>query len=64
MEKMKKYWIRYSTEICIPAKDEQDALKRWAREDYVVVGHGEDHLESIEEATEDIEDVIEEDLDD
>jgi len=61
---MKKYWIRYSTEICIHAKDEQDALKRWAKEDYVVVGSGEDYLESIEEATEDIEDVIEEDLND
>jgi hypothetical protein len=31
-------------------------LKRWAKEDYVVVGSGEDYLEYIEKATEDMED--------
>ena len=57
---MKKYWIRYSTEICILAEDEKDALKRFMWEDYEEVGSGEDYIEYIEEATEDIED---EDLD-
>lgn len=57
MEGMKKYWIRYSTEICILAKDKKDALKRFMWEDYKEVGSGEDYIEYIEEnETEDIDD--------